>query len=253
MFVQERQERIAALAARDGNVLVKDLSRQFGVTEDCIRKDLAALEKKGLLRRVYGGAVPARANLHEYDVAQRRNENVEEKRRLAAKALRLVHDGDTLFLDISTTNVELAKLLLRQERGVTVATNMVDVMTVLSAPCGVGLYFIGGAFNRGRDGFIGSAAVAQIARLRCDLAFLGTVGVDVSGDAVYTYLPDDGYTKQAILGASRASYLLVEKRKFQAEGNFKYAALGDFRGAVTDLAPGDPVAARLARGGLTVL
>ena len=65
MFVQERQEKILTLLRQDGKVLVKELSGRFSVTEDCIRKDLASLEKQGLLKRAYGGAVAPRVNTHE--------------------------------------------------------------------------------------------------------------------------------------------------------------------------------------------
>ena len=62
MFLEERQDIILSMLARDGKVRVRDLSEKFKVTEDCIRKDLGALEKKGKLKRTYGGAVRIREN-----------------------------------------------------------------------------------------------------------------------------------------------------------------------------------------------
>ncbi|WP_444658362.1 DeoR/GlpR family DNA-binding transcription regulator [Caproiciproducens sp. R2] len=253
MFVQERQDAILSIVNENGKVLVKDLSQQFDVTEDCIRKDLAVLEKKSLLKRAYGGAVSIRINSHQGDVAQRRNEYIQEKRVLAHKALTLIKERDTIFLDISTANVELAKLLIEQNMNVTVVTNMVDVIIALSAPCNVSLFFIGGSFNRGRDGFIGSSSIGQISQLRCDLAFMGTVGVDSFNDSVYTYVPDDGLTKKAILRASRQAYLLVEKRKFNMEGNFKYAELEDFQGLIIDDIPDAAILEKLKHYEIEVL
>ena len=64
MFLEERQDIILQMLARDGKVRVRDLSEEFKVTEDCIRKDLGALEKKGKLKRTYGVAVRIRENSH---------------------------------------------------------------------------------------------------------------------------------------------------------------------------------------------
>lgn len=64
MLQQERHEQILARLNTDGKVKVKELAVDFEVTEDCIRKDLTALEKEGLLKRIHGGAMQVRKNLH---------------------------------------------------------------------------------------------------------------------------------------------------------------------------------------------
>ena len=97
MFMEERQEQIVVLLNRHGKVLVKELSEQFNVTEDCIRKDLAALEKKGLLKRTYGGAVSPRSNTHIFEVKGRKSENVAAKRAIAAKAVQLIHENEDVY------------------------------------------------------------------------------------------------------------------------------------------------------------
>lgn len=105
MFLEERQEAILDLLARDGKVRVKDLSERFKVTEDCIRKDLGALEKQGKLKRTYGGAVVRRENLHMLEVSKHRNTDVEAKRRIAQAAVKLIHERDMVFLDIDRKSV----------------------------------------------------------------------------------------------------------------------------------------------------
>ena len=114
MFLEERQEAILNLLSRDGKVRVKDLSEMFKVTEDCIRKDLGALEKQGKLKRTYGGAVVLRENLHTMEVSKRRNTDVEAKRRIAQAAVKLIHEKDMVFLDISTSNLAIAELLVNR-------------------------------------------------------------------------------------------------------------------------------------------
>ena len=81
MFVKERWEKIIASLHQNGSVRVKELAEQFQVSEDCIRKDLAALEKDGQLKRSYGGAVLEKRNVHKEDVSQRINVNTPQKRK----------------------------------------------------------------------------------------------------------------------------------------------------------------------------
>ena len=65
MLASERHEKIVEILNREGSVLVKDLSKKFDVTQDSIRKDLTILERKGLLKKTYGGAVEVRTNIHD--------------------------------------------------------------------------------------------------------------------------------------------------------------------------------------------
>lgn len=237
MFAEERQNAIVALVNKSGSVRVKDLSEQFEVTEDSIRKDLTLLEKKGLLKKTYGGAMKVRINIHDLDVAQRRDKNIESKRIIAQKAMKLIKDGDMVFLDISTANLELARLLAKSMRNLTVVTNMIDIMMELTSAAAVKLIFIGGTFSRGRDGFVGSVTISQIVNYRFDLAFIGAVGVDLIDNSVATYMVEDGLTKRAVLDASRKAYMMLEVRKLNMDGTYKYAKIDDFTGAVMDAAP----------------
>ena len=86
MLAGERHDQIVEQVNERGSVLVKDLSEQFGVTEDSIRKDLTMLERKGLLKKAYGGAVKIRENPHERYASQRRGKNLAQKTAIAKKA-----------------------------------------------------------------------------------------------------------------------------------------------------------------------
>lgn len=234
MFVKERQEKIVELLHEQGNVVVKMLAQHFSVSEDCIRKDLASLEKQGELKRTYGGAVLKRINVHKEYVRERRNNNVSIKRGIAEKALSLVHPGDMIFLDISTSNIELARQIRDSNAQVSVVSNMVEIMQVFSEACNVTFSFIGGNFNRGRDGFIGALTIENLQRYHFDVAFMGVVALDVFNNSVNTYVAEDGLTKRAIMANSKHAYMLCETEKFEQEGNYRYATLDDFTGIILD-------------------
>ena len=153
MFLEERQEIIINLLNAEGKVRVKDLSARFKVTDDCIRKDLGALEKQGRLKRTYGGAVVIRENIHAIEISKHKTSDVDAKRRIAQAAVKLIHDRDMVFLDISTSNLAIAELLAKDQRELTIVTNMIDILAILARHPKIHLVFAGGKINKSRDGF----------------------------------------------------------------------------------------------------
>ena len=225
MFVEERQSAIMEELHANGKVKVKELSERFSVSEDLIRKDLSALEAKGLLKKAYGGAVLIRENIHRKIAAQRKDVNQEEKRGIAKAAVDLIQEGDVVFLDISTVNIRVARELVEREK--------LEVVSIL-ADSSLPVIFIGGEFDYGRDGFLGSLAMEQIMKFRFDISFLGVVGIDVHDNSVYTYMANDGATKRAILSSSKQAFMVCESDKFMQIGNYRYAGADEFTGIITD-------------------
>ncbi len=234
MFLEERQEAILAMLQHDGKVKVKELSELFDVTEDCIRKDLGSLEKQGNLKRTYGGAVVLRENLHNMEVSKRRNTDVDAKRKIAQAALNLIHEKDMVFLDISTSNLEIAALLAKQPKDVTVVTNMIEILVILAQNPKIKVLFAGGTINKSRDGFWGGMTMDFISRLKPDIAFVGAVGVDIRENSVSTYDIEDGINKAAIIQVSKKAYLVAEMKKMSNDGNYNYVTLDALTGIITD-------------------
>ena len=234
MLAGERHKRIVDLVNTQGFVQVKELAKIFNVSEDSIRKDLKILENKQLITRIHGGATTTRQNVHAYNVADRRNTNTEGKDIIAKKAITLIHNMDVVYLDISTSSLALARLIVKERLEITVLTNMIDIMNLLKDDPYVSLIFIGGHLNHGTDGFVGSATIEMLRDFKYDLAFLGVVGVNMESNTVMTYDIDDGLTKKQIMRNAQASYMLCEHEKCSREGHYIYAALDDFRGFITD-------------------
>ena len=155
MFTEERQSAIEKCLRENGKVKVKELSEMFQVTEDCIRKDLKILENAGKLKRTYGGAILSQDYPLKRDVVDRRQFNLDKKRTIAAKAFKLIKNNETIFLDISTTNIELAKLLATSNMRVVVVSNMIDILQILE------VRHVGEEFVRFREIFVGIVEVAE--------------------------------------------------------------------------------------------
>ncbi|WP_287792990.1 DeoR/GlpR family DNA-binding transcription regulator [Megamonas sp.] len=233
MFVEERHALIIQELKENGRVKVKELSAKFKVSEDLIRKDLALLAQQGKLKKTYGGAVLIKENVHREFATQRKSINLVAKQKIAQKALSLIKDDYVVFLDISTINIELAYLIAKSDLKAIIVTNMLEIVNIL-AKSNIRVIFIGGEFDFGKDGFVGSLTIEMLKNFRFDLAFMGVVSVDIHDNAVTTYMANDGITKKEVLNISRKSYMMAESEKLKQSGSYKYANIEDFQGIITD-------------------
>ena len=236
MFVEERHQEILRLLNENEKVKVKELSKRFEVTEDCIRKDLASMEARNLLKRTYGGAVlpdtlhPGHTNI----VSTRKDKNIKEKRMIAKKAAELIHDGDMIFLDTSTTNIELAREIIERRLEVTVVSCMLDIAEVFTATKDVKFILLGGEFNRSQNGFLGELVLQMMENFRFDISFMGVVGADIYDHVIMTYVPEDGIMKHNAVKKSSKCYLMMESHKFDFKANYVYATFDDVDGVICE-------------------
>ncbi len=253
MLQQERHNQILARLNLEGQVRVKDLSKDFDVTEDCIRKDLTILEKANKLKRIHGGATQIRMNLHTINVNDRRNIRVEEKKIIAHKAVDLIKPGTMVFLGISTVTLEIAKLIYQRNLNIIIVTNMIDIMKIFTQDCTTQLIFVGGELNRARDGFIGSITIDQLRKYKFDLSFLGVVGIDVYNGKITTYDVNDGLTKKEVIQSSKKCYMAAETAKLELDGNYVFADIGDFNGYICESSPGLDIENKIKECGLEII
>ena len=122
----DRRNLILERVQQESSVKVSDLAAEFGVTEETIRRDLEKLEAEGYVTRTYGGAVLVQNNTTDLSIHVRETQNVEGKRRIAAKVAEMIEDGDTLMVDSSTTAM-FAVRSLRNHSNITMITNSVRI------------------------------------------------------------------------------------------------------------------------------
>ncbi|SMC17036.1 transcriptional regulator, DeoR family [Clostridium acidisoli DSM 12555] len=237
MFAEERLQEILNILKAKGKVKVKELSVKFDVTEDCIRKDLKVLESQGNLKRTYGGAVQIRESSNAYDMQERSEIDVSNKTIIAEKAFNIITDRETIFLDISTTNILLAKLLAESNKRVTVVTNMLEILNILSKQNNISVVATGGILNKNLNGFTGAPTIDLISRYKFDKCFIGSCGVDVFDRTITTFDIDDGITKSSIISSSKKTFLVMESKKFHLDGNYKFAKIDDIDSIISDKLP----------------
>jgi DeoR family transcriptional regulator, fructose operon transcriptional repressor len=253
VYAEERQQTIAGLVADRGRVAVTALAEEFGVTTETVRRDLAALERAGMLRRVHGGAVPTGALTYvETALGERHGTRSEQKRKIAAAALDLLPGADgSLLLDGGSSTAALADLL-PSDRRLFVATHSVPIAARLGTMPGLSLYVVGGRVRGITQCAVGEQAVNALADLRVDVAFLGTNGVT----------PEHGFStpdeaeasvKRAMTRAGQRVVVLADSSKLGREHLVRFATPADVDVLVTD-ADADPAAiARLEDAGVEVV
>lgn len=245
MYAEERQHEIVTLARGLGRVAVAELASTFGVTPETIRRDLDALAARGLLSRVHGGAVPSdKLWLAEAPVGQREATSQDEKLAIATHAASLLPARDelTVLIDAGTTTFRLSAFL--PGRVSTVVTNSVPTAASLADRGDVEVLLLGGQVRGLTQATVGAEALATLARLRVDVAFMGTNGFSAE-HGFSTPDPAEAAVKRAMIGAAREVYVLADATKFGADYLVRFAELGDVDALVTD--------ARLPRASIEAL
>lgn len=239
MYAEERQQAIADLVSQRGRMSVAEVAERFRVTTETVRRDLSALEKAGLVRRVHGGAVPAAAlAVLETAVADRDAANSAQKDRVAAAALTfLPATGGSVILDAGTTTARLAPLI-PHERALTVFTNAVPVASRLAGHTHVDLHLLPGRVRRTTQAAVGDDTVAALSRLRTDVVFLGTNGISVR-HGLSTPDSAEAAAKRAMASAARQVVVLADSSKIGRESTISFAALDQVDVVVTDDGIGD--------------
>lgn len=251
MFPEERQSEICSLIEENGRVAVSDLAKRYDVTEDCIRKDLKLLASEGKCQRVYGGATRME-NIQERDINNRMTLRQPEKQVIAKKALQFVEPRQTVYLDISSTNVQLAQLIAASDVECTVVTPMVDILNALAKSPNVTAICPGGIMHGKLNSLLGAISLDGIKRFRFDAAFVGTYGVDIDAQEFTTYDTDDGLLKRAAIERAGKSYMLCESRKFSSIGSYHFASFSQFDALIYD-DENEAAAAQIREKGLEIL
>ncbi|MDR1935109.1 MAG: DeoR/GlpR family DNA-binding transcription regulator [Candidatus Accumulibacter sp.] len=207
----ERQHKIIDRLRQDRKVYVTELSKEFGVTPETVRRDLERLENEGILRRSYGGAVPAQPINEDLPFNSRAAANYEEKQAIAFKAARLVNNGYSLMADSSTTVLALIDSL-RTRTDLTIITNSVKLLNDY-AGSGFTLIGTGGSLRSHSFALVGAAACRALESFNVDLALLSCKGLDREKGVMESNEPE-ALVKQLMAKRAKTRILLADHTKF---------------------------------------
>lgn len=235
MLALERRNAILAKLLVDGKVIVSDLSREFGVTEETIRRDLEKLEHDGLAKKTYGGAVKNDSYNIDLPFKVRKKTNVSGKRYIASIISSMIEDGDYLVLDASTTALFVVKNIL-QKKNITVITNSIEILLVLSDKTDWTVLSTGGRLKEGGLSLLGHQAERMISNFHVDWAICSSKGIDAKLGV--TDLNDtEAQIKRSFFCAAKRRVLAVDSTKFDKVSFAKVSDLSEVDVLVTDQKP----------------
>ena len=246
---EERRRWLLDRLQRDGRLVAATLARELDTSEDTIRRDLRELAAAGLVQRVHGGALPRSPALEPF--AMRRERSSEAKERLAAAALSLIRDGQTLLLDGGTTNLALARRLPAGLRLAVITPSPTIALALAEHPAGE-VILLGGKLDKASQAVTGAAAVAAVGALRVDLCFLGVCSVDASvGISCAGF--EEAELKRAMVRSAVEVVALVTADKLGTAAPFVIGPVDALHRIVTETSAPAPVLAELAALGVSIL
>ena len=248
-----------------GRASVTDLAERFSITTETVRRDLAALEAAGSVRRVHGGAVsPDRFSTNEESILVRTDQRQPEKIRIAEAALALIPQDGTgsILIDAGSTTESLAELLAARTAAATsisgpaaelvVITHSLPIAARLSAEPGIALHLLGGKVRGLTQAAVGQSTVEAARRIRPDIAFIGTNGIHAAF-GLSTPDPEEAAVKAAFVQSARRIVVLADASKLDAETLVQFASLKDLDTLITDKKPSPDLADALADAGVEVV
>ncbi len=237
MLAVERRKKILEQVHKDKKVIVSELSKQFHVSEETIRRDLEKLADDGHVIKSYGGAVINEIGSIDLPFNVRWKSNSIGKQKIADLISKEIQDGEHIFLDASTTAVFIAKNI-KNKKQLTVITNSIENLLELSDISGWEIISTGGLLNGDSMSFLGIKAADSIERYNADKVFLSCKGVDIQ-KGVTEGSDETGCIKQSMIKSAKKVYLTVDSSKFDKVAFSNICPLSGLDVVVTDRKPDD--------------
>jgi DeoR/GlpR family transcriptional regulator of sugar metabolism len=253
VFTRERQEHIARIIEEHGRARVSDLAAQFGVSAVTIRKDLLALESERRVVRTHGGAIAFDRSRPELAFEIRERLQADEKLRIGAAAAALVHDGESIVMDASTTALSVARHL-KARRGwsqLTVITNGLRLASELAGHPGIIVLMLGGRVRWEALSVVGQLGDGLFSRINVQKAFLGAAGFTLeSGLADAT--DEEAQIKRSMVTAAREVIAIVDRTKWERAAFATFCPTDKISTVLTDEGAPDAMVQALTGRGVDV-
>ncbi len=238
MLTEERRQAILALLEQCRSITTADLEQQFSVSGETLRRDLLALESEKKLIRVHGGAMRVDGGVAEKSFAIRHQENIPQKRELAAQAMAFIGEGDVIAVDSGSTGLILCEGLVEQFKNLTVVTNSLMLFQYLSAHSAFRLILCSGEYDRENEAFFGKLTVESIRSLHIGKSFVCPTALSLK-HGLTEFAEEVIPVQCAFLAAAEKCFVLADSSKFEQAGLYSSISLQEELTVITDQALGD--------------
>jgi DeoR/GlpR family transcriptional regulator of sugar metabolism len=229
-----RIERIRELVTASGVLSLRTAKAELGVSEMTVRRDFAALEEMGLVRRTRGGVIAVRGLALDRPYAERQGLEIEAKEAIGLLAASLIEPGDTIFLSGGTTCLALAHALAAKHR-LTVITNSVQALAVLMSNPDLNVIATGGVADARDSDMTGPIAEAALRGFRAKKAFVGASGMTPNG--IFNASLARASTDRLMIEGAIEAYVLADRTKLGQASLAIVVELQQLSAVVTDASP----------------
>ncbi len=249
MLKAERQNYIMDVLLEEKKVVTTDLAIALDLSEDTVRRDLNELDRKKLLKKVYGGAilVPEKS----YDVFNIQINAEEQKKVIVTKALSLLHDGQVIIMSGGTTNLVFAKLIPENLKA-TIYTYSLTIAMQLSQNPNIDLILIGGRMQKNAMVTTGIDVIQVLSKIKADICFIGASSINLKQG-----LTEIGYevsiVKKAMIKSSDRVVSMFSSDKLNTKMPHGVCELNQLDTIVTELNPDDPRLIEYRKAGVFIL
>ena len=202
---------------------VDDLSALLSVSTSTVRRLLEALQQKGLVTRTHGGVKINGENNFSPSFTFRFHQNTFEKKKIALSALKLIKNGDLIFLDGSTSAFYIAEYL-KEFQNIRVITNGIDTLSLLSKN-GILAYSTGGEVSHENPSvLVGRYAEDMICNFHADIAFFSAQSIDCQGE-IYDCFEDEIFIRRAMISNAKTKVFLCDSTKLGKTSPYRLCSL----------------------------
>lgn len=226
-----RRGDLLAMIRTSGRLDVAELPKRLGVSAETVRRDLRALESRGVIRRGYGVAYPVESGAFESALDARTNINPEEKLRIADAAVTKLGDARTIYID-EGYQTQLVAQRLPSDRPLTIVTASLPVATALAPRSNMQVVILGGRVRGSTFGVVDHWAVDMLSHFTIDLAVIGANGVSIER-GLTTPDPAVAVVKGAAIAAAVRRIFIGAHHKFGTASFVKFAECREIEQFIT--------------------
>ncbi|MBQ7642775.1 MAG: DeoR/GlpR transcriptional regulator [Clostridia bacterium] len=220
-----REDEILTILQEKQSATIEELAASLYTSPSTVRRKLNALQEKGLLTRTHGGAKIKEERNFFPTFSFRSRQNSYEKKKIALAAIKLIEDGNLIFLDGSTSAFYIAEYL-KDFKSVRVITNGIDTISLLSKN-GINAYSTGGRVSaQNRAVLVGQPAINTVKNFHADLMFFSAQSVNRAGE-ISDCFEEENYVRQAMMENSEKSVFLCDSTKTNRTSPYKLCSVGD--------------------------
>ncbi len=232
--LQERNNVIFHMLRVRRNLKVSELQELLGVSDMTVRRCLNEMANEGLIKRVHGGAVAIEEWEREDPFSSRISKNLEVKIALAKKAVDMISDGGSIYLDGGTTCYEIAKQLAYSGKKCVVITESIAALRELRSIPGIKCILLGGELAEDGNSVDGHLAAENAARFTVDLCIFSTGGFDDEQLELQelTSIP----TKKVVFQRTSSIMCVADASKYKLSRCFRFCSWEEVDLFVTDSA-----------------